>query len=77
VEIFGNKKEIKHISRLVDIEEIQKNDYNLSVSAYIEPKDTKEKIDIKKLNTEIKKTVEKIDKLRSEIDKIVAEIEEG
>ena len=75
VEIFGNKKEIKHISRLVDIEEIQKNDYNLSVSAYIEPKDTKEKIDIKKLNAEIKKTVAKIDILRDEIDKIVAEIE--
>jgi type I restriction enzyme M protein len=77
VEIFGNKKEIKHISRLVDIEEIQKNDYNLSVSAYIEPKDTKEKIDIKKLNAEIKETVAKIDILRNEIDKIVAEIEEG
>jgi type I restriction enzyme M protein len=75
IKIFGNKKEIKHISRLVDIEEIQKNDYNLSVSAYIEPKDTKEKIDIKKLNAEIKKTVAKIDILRDEIDKIVAEIE--
>ena len=75
IKIFSNKKEIKHISRLVDIEEIQKNDYNLSVSAYIEPKDTKEKIDIKKLNAEIKKTVAKIDILRDEIDKIVAEIE--
>ena len=62
---------------LVDIanETIAKNDYNLSVSSYVEVKDTREKIDITKLNAELKTTVSKIDNLRNEIDKIVAEIE--
>ncbi len=51
------------------------NDYNLSVSSYVEAKDTREFIDIHELNAEIKTTVEKIDQLRSEIDTIISEIE--
>ena len=54
---------------------IAKNDYNLSVSAYVEAEDTREVIDIKTLNSELETTVAKIDKLRADIDKIVAEIE--
>ena len=56
-------------------DKITENDYNLSVSAYVEPKDTREVIDITKLNAELDATVQKIDKLRSDIDAIVAEIE--
>ena len=44
-------------------------------SSYVEQKDTREMIDIDKLNAEIKQTVANIDRLRAEIDKIVAEIE--
>ncbi len=60
---------------MVSSEEIAQNDYNLSVSSYVEAKDTREKIDIEKLNREIEETVKNIDRLRSEIDKIVKEIE--
>jgi len=59
----------------VSFEEIVKNDYNLAVSSYVEQKDTREVIDIDKLNAEIKQTVANIDRLRAEIDKIVTEIE--
>ena len=55
--------------------EIAEKDYNLSVSSYVEAKDTREVIDINMLNAEIKKTVSNIDKLRTEIDKIIEEIE--
>lgn len=51
------------------------NDYNLSVSSYVEAKDTREAVDITKLNAELKTTVAKIDRLRAEIDAIVQEIE--
>ena len=44
-------------------------------SSYVEQEDTREVIDIDKLNAEIKQTVANIDRLRAEIDKIVAEIE--
>jgi len=75
INIFDKKEDIKYFAKCVDHEKIAKNDYNLSVSAYIETEDTREKIDIKKLNSELKTTVEKIDKLRTQIDKIIAEIE--
>ena len=61
--------------RLLSKEEIEENDYNLSVSTYVEKKDTREKIDIKVLNQQIKETVEKIDELRLQIDEIVKELE--
>ncbi|EBR7997462.1 type I restriction-modification system subunit M, partial [Salmonella enterica subsp. enterica serovar Panama] len=53
----------------------RENDYNLSVSSYVEARDNREVVDIVQLNAELKTTVAKIDRLRSEIDAIVAEIE--
>ena len=75
VTLFDKKEDVEHIAKTVDFETIKENDFNLSVNVYVEPKDTREKIDITKLNAEIKETVAKIDRLRNEIDKIVAEIE--
>lgn len=73
--MFDSKEDVEHISKLVDNEEIAAKDYNLSVSSYVEAKDTREVININVLNAQIKTTVAKIDKLRAEIDKIVAEID--
>jgi len=56
-------------------EEIKAQDYTLSVSTYIEQEDTREKIDIVKLNAEIREIVAHEEVLRAEIDKIIAEIE--
>lgn len=75
IEIFDKKEDIKYVAKMMEYEDIVKNDYNLSVSSYVEPEDTREKIDIKVLNREIKDTVIRIDRLRNEIDKIVEEIE--
>jgi len=75
IDIFSKKEDIEHISKLVDSKAIEENDFNLSVSSYVEPKDTREKIDIKELNKQIKDTVAKIDKLRGAIDMIIEEIE--
>ena len=52
-------------------------DYNLSVSTYVEQEDTREVIDITKLNAEIKEIVAREQVLRNKIDKIIAEIEVG
>lgn len=60
VDEFRNRKEIEYFSRYVSRDEIAENDYNLSVSTYVEKEDTSEKIDIKVLNKEIEETVEKI-----------------
>lgn len=73
---FVDRKEVKHFSRYVDVKEVEENDYNLSVSTYVEKEDTREKIDIKVLNKEIEETVKKIDELRASIDAIVKELED-
>ena len=73
--VFDSKDNVDHLARSVPLEEIAANDYNLSVSSYVEFKDTREQIHIMQLNAELKTTVAKIDKLRTEIDAIVAEIE--
>ncbi|MEZ8700515.1 type I restriction-modification system subunit M [Vibrio cyclitrophicus] len=74
--MFDSKANVNHVAVQVDNRKIaEEHDYNLSVSSYVEAKDTREQIDINQLNTELKSTVVKIDKLRSDIDSIVAEIE--
>ena len=75
VETFAARAEEAHFSHLASYEEIAENDYNLSVSTYVEAKDTREKIDIVKLNAEIAEIVAREQVLREEIDRIVAEIE--
>ncbi|MEI0565153.1 type I restriction-modification system subunit M [Brachyspira pulli] len=73
---FTKRETKKHKCYLAKKEEIEAQDYNLSVSTYVEQKDTREKVDIKVLNKEIEEIVLKEDKLRKEIDKIIKEIEE-
>ena len=75
VEIFTNRDDKDHIAKLVSNEEIAENDYNLSVSTYVEKEDTREKIDIVELNKEIDEIVARENILRDEINKIIAEIE--
>ena len=75
VDAFAKREEKAHFSHLASYEEVVKNNYNLSVSTYVEAEDTREKIDIVKLNAEIAKIVAREQVLREEINKIVAEIE--
>ena len=49
----------------------------MSVSTYVEQEDTREVIDIKKLNAEIEQIVAREAVLRDEIAAIIAEIEAG
>ena len=75
VDIFTKRADKNHIAKLVSNKEIAENDYNLSVSTYVEKEDTREKIDIVELNKEIEEIVAKEQVLRNEIDKIIEEIE--
>ena len=75
VDTYANREEVQHFSHLASFEEISENDYNLSVSTYVEAEDTREKVDIVKLNAEIAEIVAREQVLRDEIDKIIAEIE--
>lgn len=75
LDIFTDRKDVQYISKLVANDDIAKADYNLSVSTYVEQEDTREKVDIVKLNAELAEIVERENVLRAEIDKIIKEIE--
>lgn len=72
---YTDRTEKDYFSKIVNNDEIAANEYNLSVSSYVEAEDTREVIDIKVLNAQIAEIVEKENVLRAEIDKIIKEIE--
>lgn len=75
MQVFDSKANVDHFAQSVPFETVAANDYNLSVSSYVEAKDNREVVDVAQLNAELKITVAKIAQLRTEIDAIVAEIE--
>ncbi len=74
LDTFIGRKDVQYVSRLVSNDDIAKADYNLSVSTYVEQEDTREKVDIVKLNAELAEIVAREIVLRAEIDKIIEEI---
>lgn len=75
LKVFTDRCDVQYIAKVVPNSEVETQDYNLSVSTYVEQEDTREVIDIVELNKEIARIVEREAQLRTEIDKIVAEIE--
>lgn len=75
--VFDSKANVDHFAQSIPFEKVAANDYNLSVSSYVEAEDTREVVDIAQLNAELKTTVARIDQLRKDIDAIVLEIEGG
>lgn len=75
MDLFDRKEDVAHVARTVDNDVISGNDYNLSVSSYVEARDTREQVDIEALNKEISTTVAKINALRADIDTIIKHIE--
>lgn len=75
IDAYSEKIDKEHFARLVPNDEITEQDYNLSVSTYVEQKDTREVIDIIKLNVEIQEIVAREEILRKEIDVIISEID--
>ncbi|GAB3572155.1 type I restriction-modification system subunit M [Spirosoma luteolum] len=73
--LFASKADTDHVAVSVENETIAANDYNLSVSSYVEARNTREQFEIADLNSEIAATVEKINALRTSIDAIIKEID--
>ena len=75
VDAFVKREDKQYFCKLVSYEEISEQKFNLSVTSYVEAEDTREKVDIVKLNAEIKEIVAREQILRNEIDRIISEIE--
>ena len=72
---YMTKEEDAHFCHVVTTADIEAEDFNLSVSTYVEQEDTREKIDIKELNKRIAEIVAREQQLRTDIDAIVKELE--
>lgn len=77
LDAFTRRADVDHFVRLVDYADIAANDYNIAVSSYVEAEDTREAVDITKLNVEIERIVARQAELREQIDKIVVDLEGG
>jgi type I restriction enzyme M protein len=77
MEIFDQKEDKEHISKSIDNSKIAENDYNLSVSSYVEAKDNREKVDIISLNQKISESVNKINGLQTNIDTLIKKISDS
>ncbi len=75
LDAFVAREDEDHFARLVPMEELAGNDYNLSVSSYVEREDTTEVVDIEALNADIARIVARQQELRTAIDAIVADLE--
>lgn len=69
---FVARRDDAHFAHLVENDKIAGNDYNISVSSYVEQPDTREVVDIDALNARIAEIVARQNVLRTAIDEIVA-----
>ena len=78
IQAYQNRIDKQYMVKIVSQKDIKMNNYNLSVSTYVE-KNREEivgkKIDIKILNNQIDEIVKKEDELRKDINQIIKEIE--
>jgi type I restriction enzyme M protein len=74
---FEARQNSEYFSALVPNGDLAANDYNLSVSTYVQKEDTREVVDIAELNTEITNIVARQHELRIAIDGIVADLEDA
>lgn len=72
---FTEREDVDHFAKVISNEDIATNDYNISVSAFVEGEDTREVVDIAVLNAEIEQIVTRQTELRTSIAEIVAELE--
>ena len=73
LDLYRSREEIEHVSHIASYEEIssEQNNYDLSVSTYVEKKDKREIIDIEAINKELSELESKNTLLRSKISDLL------
>ena len=74
LELYTKREDVAHQAALVPQRTIADNGFNLSVNSYVEQEDTREHIDIDKLNAELKQIVARENELRAQIDELIANL---
>ena len=74
LDAFTAREDVDHFAKVVANAAIAERDYLISVSSYVEAEDTREMIDIDRLEVDIASIVGRQSLLRAEIDNIVADL---
>lgn len=74
VDCYLNKTEIDKYSRLVSLEEINENDFNLNITRYIDTFEEEEEIDIDAVNQELKDLDLELAKTEEEIELMIKDL---
>lgn len=76
IDTFGNRKELEKYSKLVSLNEIEENEYNLNITRYVDIFEQEEEIDINKVNEELALLNKEIEETEREIQTMIAELVE-
>ena len=76
MQLFQDRKDEQYLAKLVKNDEILANDFNLSVSSYVEQEDTREVIDITEVNAKLESLVAEGNELNHKIELIINELGE-
>lgn len=74
VETHGSFKEIEGFSKVVSLDKIKENDYNLNVSLYVAPKEETERIDIEKEWDALQKIEMELSEVEKKLDEWLKEV---
>lgn len=74
VNCYRNKTEIDKYSKLISVEEIKENEFNLNITRYVDTFEEEEEIDIIKVNQELKEIDDEIIKTEKEIEEMIKEL---
>jgi type I restriction enzyme M protein len=77
LDAFTTRENAQHFAKLVPNADLAENGYNISVSTYVDQEDSREAVEIAKLNADIAEIVARQSELRTAIDAIVHDLEEG
>lgn len=75
VDTYRNRTEQDKYSRMVEMEEIKNNAYNLNISRYIDTSEADELIDLDSVKANLSELNSKLEEVESEIEAMVAQLE--
>lgn len=74
VKVYKNREEIKGYSKIVEQEEIEKNEYNLNIKKYVENLKKEEKINLQESKQKINNLQKEIKKIEKQIESYIEEL---
>lgn len=75
LKIYTDRKDIQYKAKVVSLDEIKNEDFNLSINTYVEKENLRKNINIEELNKSLIEVVKKENELRDSINKIIENIE--